>query len=168
MRELLQQIRKALDADLYYLALYVTLTLPDILGAMESENGWATREKYIAWFDKYVAPTYTVLGRNTLTGEICYGLRCSLLHQGKLELNGKSFSRVIFVEPTREIRVHRNVLNDALQLDISSFCMDMLRGAELCLDEHEDTEQFQKNYDNFIRRHPNGLAPYIEGLPVIA
>lgn len=58
MDVLFAQIRAALAADLYYLALYASLTLPDLCGAMESPDGLATTPRFIAWFDKYVAPKY--------------------------------------------------------------------------------------------------------------
>ena len=38
MHDLLEQIEKALECNLYYLALQSTLALPDICGALESEN----------------------------------------------------------------------------------------------------------------------------------
>lgn len=56
MEKLLKQIEWANCKGAYYLALYASLTLPDICGAMESDDGQATGNKYIAWFDKHVAP----------------------------------------------------------------------------------------------------------------
>lgn len=53
MHDLLEQIEKALECNLYYLALQSTLALPDICGALESENGQANRTKYINWYNTY-------------------------------------------------------------------------------------------------------------------
>ena len=58
MKDLISQIQAAVNGHSYYLALYASLTLPDICGAMESDDGQATGAKYIAWFDKYVAQKY--------------------------------------------------------------------------------------------------------------
>lgn len=168
MRELINQVKEALDSGLYYLALYVALTLPDILGALQSSNGWATSEKYKEWFDEYVAPKYTVRGESTLDGEICYDLRCSILHQGQINVDDDDFSRVIFAEPEKGITIHNNVLNEALQIDVEEFCRDVIDGAEQWIDENEDDEKVQENYENYISRHPNGLPPYISGVPVIS
>ncbi len=52
MRDILSQIQGAVNGHAYYLALYASLTVPDICGAMESDDGQATKSKYIAWFEK--------------------------------------------------------------------------------------------------------------------
>jgi hypothetical protein len=83
MRDLFQQIDCAVGANLYYVALLAALSLPDICGAMESDDGEATGQRYIAWFNRWVAPKYTVRGAPSLTGEVCYYYRCSALHQGR-------------------------------------------------------------------------------------
>jgi len=59
MRELLVEIEKAHQAKLFYLSLFGTLSLPDIAGALESENGRTSSEKYKQWYSRYV--TYTTL-----------------------------------------------------------------------------------------------------------
>jgi len=60
MKDLLDQIKSALDAGHYYLCLYVALTLPDICGAIDAEDGKATGQTYAAWFDEFVGPKYTL------------------------------------------------------------------------------------------------------------
>jgi hypothetical protein len=168
MRDLLSQIQLAINGHAYYLALYASLTVPDICGAMESENGHATKHKYIAWFDRDVAPKYFACGQATLTGEACYFYRCALLHQGRAQHPNLGFSRILFVEPGVSTNVfHNNVLNDALNIDVSIFCSDILQGAEHWLHIAEITENYKKNFHLFMQRYPNGLPPYIVGVPVI-
>lgn len=169
MRHLLDQIRGAIDGHSYYLALYASLTLPDICSAMESENGQATRIKYISWFDRYVSQHYMACGQATLTGEVCYFYRCAVLHQGRGQHPNLGFSRILFVEPGASSNTfHNNVLNDALNIDVSIFCMDILRGADCWLQTAENSQHYQKNFSQFMQRYPNGLAPHIVGVPVIA
>lgn len=165
MRDLLAQIGTALQANLYYLALFAALAIPDICGALESEDGIATRDKYAAWFDRCVAPRY----RGTLTGQDCWFFRCSLLHQGTSQNPRSTYARILFVEPTATTNVfHNNVINDGLNIDVRIFCADMVAGAEDWLRQHEHTENYRNNYDRFMRRHPQGLSPYIVGVPVIS
>jgi len=165
MRDLLGQIKVALDINLYYCALFVSLSLPDICGAMESADGVATGDKYKKWVDDYVAHKYSGL----ITGEDCYFFRCSLLHQGISHHPKSCYSRVIFVEPLATTNIlHCNILGDALNIDVRIFCRDILEGAEQWLERVENTEVFLKNYDKFMRRYPNGLRPYIIGVPVIS
>ena len=167
MRDFLQQVRRALDENLYYVALFVALTIPDICGAMESDDGRACKSRYTAWFDRWVAPKYG--DPPTLPGEVCYYYRCAALHQGRATHPKMQYKRVLFVEPsaTDNILLHNNVLNDALNIDIRLFVRDILEGASKWLQEVENTANYQRNYAHFMRRYPNGLSPYISGVPVI-
>jgi hypothetical protein len=130
MRDLLDQIRKALEVDLYYLALFVALALPDICGAIGSSDGNATGQKYAAWFDKYVGPKYGGAAGQHLTGGDCYLFRCSLLHQGSSQHAKSRYSRYLFVEPAAagsRLIMHNNVMNDTLNIDVRIFCEDMVQ-----------------------------------------
>ncbi len=59
------------------------------------------------------------------------------------------------------------ILNDALNIDVTLFCREIVAGAREWLDSVEGTERFKANYAKFVRHYPNGLAPYIVGVPVI-
>lgn len=171
MRTLITQAREAADSRSYYLSLFATLALPDICAAMSSSDGQTNRTRYIAWFDENVAPKYTA-GPNrapSLTGADCYYYLCSILHQGSSQHPQSSYSRILFVEPgvTKNV-FHNNVMNDALNLDVRLFCHDVCDGAEKWLFAAEQTPEYQANYGRFMQRHPNGLPPYIVGVPVIA
>jgi len=165
MRDFLAQIKRGLDQNLYFLSLFSALAIPDICGAMGSENGEASAEKYKAWFDKYVSPKYN----NFINGEDCYYFRCSLLHQGSSQHKKSNYKRVLFVEPTATTNIfHNNIMNDALNIDVRIFCDDLISGAGKWLKENENTDLYKKNYDKFMRRYPDGLPPYIVGVPVIS
>lgn len=165
MKDFLNQIGKGLETDLYLLSLFSALAIPDICGAMSSEDGEANKEKYKEWFDKYVAPKYN----NFLSGEDCYYFRCSLLHQGSSQHNKSNYKRVLFIEPSTTTNIfHNNIMNDALNIDVKIFCNDLIAGAGKWLEENENTDLYKKNYDKFMRRYPNGLPPYIVGVPVIS
>jgi len=164
MQNLLDQIQKGLEDDLYYLSLFAALAIPDICGAIDSENGEADFSKYKNWFDEYVAPKYS----GSLVGEDCYRFRCSLLHQGSSQHPKSSYSRVLFVEPTATTNVfHNNIMNDALNIDVRIFCNDIIEGAKKWLQKVENTDLYKQNYNKFMKRYPNGLKPYIVGVPVI-
>ena len=171
MRTLIAQARKAADSRAYYLSLFATLALPDICAAMSSLDGETNRGRYIAWFDEYVAPRYTIGPERTqsLTGADCYYYRCSILHQGSSQHPKSSYSRILFVEPGATTNVfHNNVLNDALNLDVRMFCHDVCDGADRWLTAAENTDEYRANYGRFLQRYPEGLPPYIVGMPVIA
>ncbi len=142
MKDILEAIRKSLQEGNYFAALFLTITLPSICGAIASTDGVDTRKKYVAWYDRYVDGLY-------LKGEDCYSLRCSLLHQGKTTHKNSSFSRVLFSYPNRTNAIyHNNILGNALNLDISLFCDRIIKGVETWLREVEETENYKKNIFN--------------------
>ena len=165
MRNLLEQIQNGLRSDLYYLSLFAALSLPDICGAMEATDGTASPDNYIHWFDEYVSPHYS----GTFTGNDCYIFRCSLLHQGSSQHPKSNYSRVLFIEPNTTTNVFHNcAIKGALNIDIRIFCNDLIEGVIQWLEKVERTSLYTQNYDKFMRRYPNGLPPYIIGVPVIS
>lgn len=164
MDDLLDQIDLGIQNNLYYLSLLAALALPDICGALESANGQADRNKYIKWFDKHIG----VPKRYFLNGADCYYFRCAMLHQGSTMHKNSSFKRILFVEPGINTNTfHNNILNDALNIDVKIFCTDLTNEARAWLITILSNANFIKNYKNFIKRHPNGFPPYINGICVI-
>ena len=106
---------------------------------------------------------------NPLTGDACYRFRCSLLHQDSSQHSKSPFSRIIFIEPGATTNViHYGQMTDALCIDLNLFCREIIAGARLWLQAVEYIEQYMKNYEKFVRRHPKGLRPYIAWVPVLA
>jgi hypothetical protein len=143
--------------------------IPDICGAMESSDGRATSTRYAEWFDVNIAPNYPALpdGSPFFSGADCYRLRCSFLHQGSTQHPKSDYSRVIFTEPASNT-FHMNIVNDALNIDIRQFCREMADAALTWLPAAEATENFQRNFPKFMQRYPEGLAPYMVGMPLIS
>ena len=51
---LIQDIRKALENDLYFVALNSALTLPDICGKAARPTERSSRKRYILWYDEEI------------------------------------------------------------------------------------------------------------------
>ncbi|PAA25955.1 hypothetical protein [Pseudomonas fragi] len=170
MDELLDQLDQVADKGLCYVALFTALTIPDMCGALESADGKASGAKYKAWFDKWVAKDYTVGPERTpsLSGETCYAYRCGLLHQGRNMHEKLGYSRILFVEPGNGFVMHNNVINDALNIDIPSFVKGITGAARKWLAAETGNKPFEDNYALFMKRHKNGLPPYIGGVDVIS
>lgn len=161
MKEILAQIEAANKTGLYYVALFSVLTIPDICAALESSDGKANRSRYIDWYERNV-------DSRLVSGEDIYSFRCSLLHQGRTTHPKSNFSRIIFIEPGATTNIFHNCVNgDALLIDVNLFVSDLLVSATKWLESVQETEIFKKNLASFVRRYPNGLKPYVVGLPVI-
>lgn len=158
MEFMLKEIEKALDCGLYYLALQSALTLPDICGALQSDSGRATSNKYKKWFDKYAKEE----GPIVLTGEECYHYRCSCLHQLRSDHEKSRYDRIKFTLPNEQnIVAHDNRLGTFLNIDLVIFCRNMTAAVRKWENDVKDSPNFIRNYEKLMKTHQNGLAPYI-------
>ena len=146
---IIDEIEKALSHDLYFAALNLALTLPDICGKAEYPD-LRTGERYKKWYDENVGVTEKPPKCTEdepempyLSGEVVYSLRCSLLHEGNpnLQKNGKRpipidrFSLVIQSEQTFRYRVN-----------VRRLCMVLCLCAKVYYKENKDKFDFY-NYE---------------------
>ena len=94
INELVREIIGCLKSGYYIAALTTALTLPDICGKAEfSELEKKTKLRYINWYNKYIGEPekerFMNFGEFYQNGELVYSLRCSLLHQGNPNIEGK-------------------------------------------------------------------------------
>lgn len=159
---LLSDINKALDNGMYFIALQSALTIPDICSALESENGETNGKNYAKWYDKNVKRD-----GDYMTGDDCYFYRCSCIHQGISVNDRMNYTRVLFLYPNSSLVMHNNILNDALNIDLIQFCSQMVYSCKEWLSSHETDSIVKRNYSKLMKVYPNGLLPYIAGVPVI-
>lgn len=162
MDELIRQIRAASMGELYYLALFGALALPDICGALGSENGKASGPKYKGWLRDNVPAQAT-------QADLIYGLRCSLIHQSSAHPHGSQFP-IAFAYPTAG-QVHNlwtEVNGDRVcWLSIPTFVDEVCTGAETWMAKFGNTNIVVRNYEKFARLRSEGLPPHVSG-PIIA
>ena len=100
---LIKEIENAINAKSYLSALYMSLSIPDILGklAYKSFSG----NKYIKWFDENVRniifgylysenPLRESKDSPGIDGELCYALRCRLFHEGINNIETRTKARI--------------------------------------------------------------------------
>jgi hypothetical protein len=161
MKELIAQIRAASAQGLYYLALYGVLTLPDLCGALGSENGRSSGPKFKKWLKENVPG-------QAGDAEGIWGLRCSLLHQG--HTTPKGGFPIAFMAPGG-FQMHNLstvVGEDQVGwLSIEIFVEEVTAAAENWLREFGNTQTVKRNLEKFARLRPEGIPPHVAG-PVIA
>lgn len=59
---LLDEIDRALKAELYVVATMAALTLPDMCAALETEGFWAKNVNYVAWCEKNLPQEFFLIG----------------------------------------------------------------------------------------------------------
>lgn len=163
MESILQDIEKALAAGCYYVAVHMVLALPDICAALESPNGETSGRQYRSWYDGHLAPLYPMI-----TATDCYSLRCGVLHQGRMGHPKMQYARIVFTIPTQgNIILHKNIIDDALNIDVVAFCGDFIAAVRAWANSKHNDMNVQNNTLKLVQYRPNGLAPYIIGVPVI-
>jgi hypothetical protein len=175
MELLLEQIEKGLNANLYYLSLFVALCIPDICGALESQNGKANSDKYIKWIKDYLIQARPDKYGDQLSAEHIYYFRCAILHQGRTKHDpGINCKRILFIEPgikTGIDSIHCCVVGEksqdkSLLINLHQFCTDIIKGAKIWLKNNAHNKNYLTNYEKLIKRYPNGVSP-VFGCPII-
>ncbi|MES2434757.1 MAG: hypothetical protein V4586_13150 [Pseudomonadota bacterium] len=184
LNPLVDQIEDALGNGQYFLALFVSLSIPDIAAAISSENGEARGTKYISWYEKWVRPKFALnlaadwikAGHspptnieNPFDGESCYYYRCGMLHQARSTHTKSHFSRVVFIEPNfTSHRVHYHREQGHLTIDLPWFCQEVIQGFRHWVETEHATVNYQRNIALTMQRYPTGFKGIIEGLPLIS
>lgn len=131
---------------------------------MQSTNGQTEGSKYKRWVLTYLADQYPRLD----PGEL-YKMRCSPLHQGTSTTI--TYSRIIFCGPGTSPRIHNGLINygddQVLLLDLPTFCFNVIDAVRRWTDEVNGTQNYQRNIENVMRWHPQGIEPYVRGGPVL-
>ena len=161
MNNFIDSLRKALIPENWYAVLFISLTLPDICGKID-EPDKGSKARTINWFNKYLAPIYTVkigperIEHIFLTGGDFYALRCAYLHEGSDEIVNQKAQEILhrfkFIQPlTPNINIHRNAFNgNILQLQVSEFGKEILNAVEKWLvDISTDADKINK-LKNFL------------------
>lgn len=98
INKLITEINEALSHNLYFAALSLALTLPDICGKAEYPEKGST-SRYKLWYDEYIGkyekgPSIDgVPDMPYLSGEIVYNFRSSLFHQGNPNLDNHEYNK---------------------------------------------------------------------------
>jgi hypothetical protein len=182
---ILREIERALDAKLYYLAIAVTLSIPDICACLECDPEkpiWATKDKYETWCTANLVTHFT-----NLTAEDLFRLRGGVLHQGHFGHAKARYDRIIFITPESQFQAHDAIIAVApgvkvggvdveklrlsgqlLHLNVASFCKSIMDAARTWAISKAGDPNVQQNLPNLVRYRPDGLPPFSVGIPTIA
>ena len=169
LAHIVQDMEKAIKAELYYPALLVALTLPDVCSALALPADKFVKEEHYVKFINTYAP------RLGLGGQQCYRLRGGVVHRGNAA--GHPFfgkSHVVFSTPQTGLEVHSVTFDNpttpltAIMLDVTTFCGRMKDAVIDWFIVNGADPLVQANIPAILSQRPNGFPPWIEGVPVIA
>ena len=92
IERIVADVRKCIDENISVAGLALALTIPDIMGERcypdmtYNDGDRKIGAQYARWFDKWVSRDF-VDKLHWFTGEVCYELRCSVLHSASAEID---------------------------------------------------------------------------------
>jgi hypothetical protein len=184
--QILKDISDALDVHFYYLAIMMSLALPDICASLETQDGntrGRAAQAYKAWFQANLASKFS-----SLTADDTYQLRCGVVHQGHFGDNpNRAYDRIIFIGRNSSFSLHERIITinsnvvlggigveelrvcgRVLHLEAVPFCMTIMDAVRLWFTSKTRDPNVQKNLPNLVRFRPEGMPPYMVGIPIIA
>jgi len=120
-----EDMERCRQAKAYWSLLHVVACLPDICAALESDNGEATRQRYIDWCEKHFADSI-------LSGDERYRMRCKVLHQGRASTDRPGrYAGFAFGQPADTGVVdHMRVEAGTLHLDVGKLACETRMSVE--------------------------------------
>lgn len=155
MENILISIKKSIDAQNWYSALVLSLIVPDICGKIENNS---SPKRYSEWFNKYLGEKY----RDYLSGEDCYALRCSYLHEGTGNIENQNakevLDRIEFITNGPHLNYFENCQfgnskydgKTFLILSNVQFCNDIIEAAQKWIFDNKDNKDFQQNINDML------------------
>jgi hypothetical protein len=163
-----EDMKRCRLAKAYWSLLHVTVCLPDICAALESNDGRATGDKYKNWCENY-------LDGSMLTKEARRDMRNKVLHQGcAITKMSKRYKRFAFGQPASNGQVdHLRLEGGTLHLDVGKLAEEMQQAVESWIQELEENplskeaKNVEKNLHSLVRVTESKIPTETsQGLPI--
>lgn len=160
---LLNQINAAASVGLHLIAVGMAVALPAICASLSMEDGRSQGKEYKDW----CAANLTGPEFSFVTPADLYSMRCGVLHQGRYGDLRHNVSRVVFTPPGHASFTNCQI-NDAYLYGVVEFCKNMCDAAYVWYEANKANPIIEANIKRMMQYYPEGFAPYVVGMPVIA
>ena len=170
LKQIVDDINRCISAKLYYPALAITLTLPEICSGLTLDP---TEEVRGAHYKAFMAK-YSKEDELGLDGEACYFVRCGLIHKGTPSANAKlKATNVVFTVPETEaafhgIGIHFGDDKRIPMLDLKLFCKAMELAVDRWYLDNAKNPKVARNITSLLSWKLTGNLPAITGRLVLA
>jgi len=165
MKQLIDAIRKSLNKENWFSALFMGLAIPDICGEIEDSAHGGNRghgERARQWLNQYLEREYKYISIDAI-----WELRNSFFHTSthiddKLsnKLGDSEEAELLLVTKNESlfhdtyVRIGTNKFHVHFWIDV--FCEDIYKALETLVEDVEDDEEIQKEIDNlfYIEKNP--------------
>jgi hypothetical protein len=161
---LLNEINRAAKGGLPFLAVAMTVALPDICVSLVSNDGRSNGDRYKAWCKDNLGQEFSFV-----TGDDLYSMRCGVLHNGRFGDLKHNVARVIFALPDANANVFINCqMNDAYFYSVVEFCRNFTQAVYNWCEKNKENANLKANIPRLMQYRQGGLAPYVVGATVLA
>lgn len=124
----------------------MAVALPDICGALQSENGKALQERYESWCHDNLKA-----GFENWTPKDLYSLRCGMLHQGRVSGLKHGVKRVVLMPKGRN-RVIDCMSDDGTSVySVVEFCLNMNRAVVAWYEANQHDANVKRNMQELMQ-----------------
>lgn len=164
MEPFLDAVRRCLDSKNWYGALALALIVPDICARIMFPTERSSQKRYAAWFDRYLGGVYkaSVAGTPTLflSGNDCYALRCSFLHEGGDDIAAQRAREALQKFFFTTMNAHRILVNGThLTLNVRMFCEEICKAASAWQVEFAADPRVQAELAEFLSIKKDAFSP---------
>jgi hypothetical protein len=160
---LLNEINQAAANGMPFLAVTMTVALPDICCSLASPDGRTTSERYKQWCkDNLSGGEFSFV-----TPDDLYSMRCGVLHNGRFGDLKHSVGRVIFALPGQPTFVN-GVINDGYFYSVVDFCQNFTNAVYRWMEANKANATIQAAIPRLMQYRVGGFLPYVRGFTVLA
>lgn len=161
---LLNEINAAAANGLPFLAVAMTVALPDICVSLQSADGRTKSQRYKAWCEANLPREKF----SFVTADDLYSMRCGVLHNGRFGDLQHNVARVIFALPGGRATFVNCQMDDAYVYSIVDFCRIFTEAVRAWFERHKTDPVIAANLPRLMQYREGGISPYILGPTVIA
>jgi hypothetical protein len=165
MKNIIDAIDESLKTKNWYSALVLSLILPDICGKLE-EPTKNSSIRYTEWFGKYLGNKY----QGFLTGNDCYALRCSFIHEGSSDIEQQKkqeiLDKFVFIDDGPHLNLFKNCHlgdpqfdgKDFLQMSVKEFSHDMINAVNNWFIDVAQNQIIQQRLKGMLKIHKRVIS----------
>jgi hypothetical protein len=159
---LLNEINKAASNGLPFVAVAMTVALPDICASLASEDGRSDGIRYKKWCTENLCGKF-----GYLTPDDLWSMRCGVFHNGRFGDMKHSVARVIFALPGGSTFVNCKA-DDAYIYSVVDFCRNFTDCVYKWFENNKANHIIAGNIPRLMQYRQGGLPPYLVGRTVLA
>ena len=133
--------------------------------SLASADGRSDGNRYKEWCLEHLSSSETI----HLTGEDLWSIRCGVLHNGRFGDLKHNVARIAFVPAAGSAgNIFSGKVNDAYFCNVTEFCKNICDAVCIWYELNKGDPNVLENIPRLMQYYPQGLAPFIIGMPIIA